>query len=161
MRLFLQGHQAPEIAEKENIDAATVCRDLRVIHDNWLARTHARYDQCIARELALLDEIERQAWEAWNRSLLNQETTQAEKSTRDEKTKLVRKGQTGNPMYLRIIFHCIEKRCELLKQATRAADRPSDALTVEAMDAMIPPPGDADRMSSDPTHDADTPPGDQ
>ena len=140
MRLFLQGNTAPDIAEKEDIDVATACRDLRVIHDEWLARTHVKHDEYIARELALLDEIERQAWEAWNRSLSSQETTQAEKSTRDEKTKLVRKSQTGNSMYLRIIFHCIEKRCKLLKQATRAADRPSDVITVEAMDAQIPPP---------------------
>lgn len=63
MRLF--GYQQTEIAAKLGLNQATVSRDLAKIAEQWKAQAVTDLDAVRARELAKLDALEVQAYEAW------------------------------------------------------------------------------------------------
>lgn len=60
--LRLQGKTQREIAEKLNISAATVNRDLAALVADWQQRAGAALDHHIGRQYAELEQIKRAAW---------------------------------------------------------------------------------------------------
>src|SRR4051812_17839279 len=66
--LYVQSYTQMEIAERVGVKQPTVCQDLQWVRKQW--RESAVRDFDSARELELLkcDRIERESWEAWDRS---------------------------------------------------------------------------------------------
>ena len=99
--LYLQGKFQAEIAKEVNVDRGTVSRDLKAIEAEWARSGVMDLDVAKARELAKNDEVERQAWAAWECSRRDAEimevtgTSQAGKS-KPEKVKKITKGQAGD-----------------------------------------------------------------
>jgi len=112
--LHLQGKTLKEIGEITGRCKATVCRDLKAIRAEWRKQAVQDIGEKIADELAKVNNVERQAWEAWEKSKRNKEvrTTKSIKGT-IEKT-IQTEGQSGNPTFLGKIIDCIQRRCELL-----------------------------------------------
>src|SRR5262249_53610232 len=74
---YVRGQPQWEIARAFEVDQATISRDLAAIQKEWLEQSLFDAGVWIARELAKLDEIERCAWSAWERSLLDAEVREA------------------------------------------------------------------------------------
>ncbi len=68
------------------------------------------------REIAMLDEVEREAWEQWHRSTEDAETVTASGGDGKKKSAITtkREGQSGNPALLEKIIKCSERRSKLL-----------------------------------------------
>lgn len=114
--LYLKGWLQVDIADELGINQATVSRDLKALHKDWLASALIDFDRAKARELAKVARLEREYWAAWERSCEDAETVRQE-ANRDSGTGKVvrtRKGQAGDPRFLLGVQWCIGKRCEIL-----------------------------------------------
>lgn len=127
--LYLQGWLQTDIAKEVSLSPATISRDLKALQAGWLRSALIDFDKAKARELAEIDHLEREYWEAWLRSCEDAETaTQKQKGKvtkrQDDEGQFVaeqpaevsktRKGQAGDPRFLAGIQWCIEKRCKIL-----------------------------------------------
>lgn len=120
---YLRGEYQSAIAHDLGVDTATVSRDLATIRAQWLASAIRDFDAAKAQELAKIDEVERAAWSAWEKSTKDKEVAVQETDgtvdteTRKPKLKkatLRKEGQSGNPAFLNTILTCIERRCAIL-----------------------------------------------
>ena len=99
--LYLKGWLQVEIAEEVGLHQSTVSRDLKALQKQWQHSALVNVDEAKAKELARVDHLEREYWEAWERSVGEYRT----KKTEDI---------NGDPRYLSGVQWCINKRCELL-----------------------------------------------
>lgn len=122
-RLYLKGKTQTEIAEDLNLSQPTVSRALKDCREDWKASAVVAIDERKAQELAKIDTLELEYWNAWRRSQEDAETRQSKmvgQEVGDEKqpTKIERTVRTdeqvGDPRFLAGIQWCINKRCEIL-----------------------------------------------
>lgn len=114
---YLRGETQAGIAADLGIDQATVSRDLVAVRAAWLASSVRDFDTAVAQELAKIDEIESEYWQAWERSKMPKEATLTEKvEGKDSRSRarVQREHRDGNPAYLDGVLKCIERRCKLL-----------------------------------------------
>ena len=122
--LYLRGWSQAEIAEELSLSVPTISRDIATLHDDWIKSSLVDYDEAKAKELAKIDRLEYEYWDAWLRSCEDKETEtvkgiavgaskDALTPLRKEQTKR-EEGQTGDPRFLTGIQWCINKRCEIL-----------------------------------------------
>jgi len=125
-KLALRGVSSTGIAAHPdvNLPDSTVRDMLRKIKAEWkLLYGEASADLRVA-ELAKLDHIETEAWEAWERSKENKRRDQinSEINVKSDGTskrtprvaRTIQEDRTGDPRYLDVIFRCIDKRDRLL-----------------------------------------------
>ncbi|HYH64872.1 MAG TPA: hypothetical protein VD866_09285, partial [Urbifossiella sp.] len=122
--LYLRGKSQVEIAKAVRASQPTVSRDLAALRAEWRSAAARDLGERVAEELARVDRLEAEAWEAWDRSRKAAEVTTTEKAgTRGGKgaTPAVRsKASTriihrdGEPRFLHVVEWCISRRCELL-----------------------------------------------
>jgi hypothetical protein len=146
---YLAGVYMADIAAELGVDTSTVSRDLAKLRAEWLKTSISNIDQKKADELARLDRLEMEYWDAWERSKQDAETTTLEKMgvMKDEagmvlgtKVKQVKRieGQTGNPAFLAGVLACIAKRCQILgldeprKMDITSAGKPLKGYTIDA-----------------------------
>lgn len=124
-RLYLQGITQADIAAELGVSQPTVSRDLKVIQEQWKVDRVNDLDERKNIELAKIDYLELEYWEAWKRSQLDAEVQTIEQQgvVKDADGKVVgnrikktdrKEGQSGNPAFLRGVEWCINKRCEIL-----------------------------------------------
>jgi hypothetical protein len=111
---YLRGQTQWEIARAFEVEQATISNDLKAIHAEWLKEATLDRGEWTARELARIDEVERQAWAAWAKSQEDAEVLRAKRRGDVAETEKIIKGQSGDPCFLDIILKCIERRCGLL-----------------------------------------------
>jgi len=120
--LYLQGWLQADIATEIGVSAPTVSRDLKALQGVWLESALIDFDEAKAREIAKVDRLEREYWEAWLRSCEDAETVRQEGGSKNQDGKLkppnkvirTSKGQAGDPRFLQGIERCIDKRCKIL-----------------------------------------------
>lgn len=124
-RLYVQGKAQWEIGEALGVDQATISRDLKALQKEWLAYSAQGKAEHVAQELAKLDELERTAREAWERSckpaeIMHAGTTKG-RTAKDGtplpdlvKSYKTVKGQAGDPRFLERIGWCIDERAKIL-----------------------------------------------
>lgn len=125
-RLYLQGKLQVEIAERLDLTQQQISYDLKIIRKQWLDSSIRDFDELRSQELAKIDNLELEYWEAWQRSLEpkkmesyktvgdgTQDNTGREKIVKGE---AVAKEETrdGDPRFLQGVQWCIERRCKLL-----------------------------------------------
>lgn len=132
---YLQGYNGVAIAEKLGVSANTVYNDLKRLGE--AVREKATINMELARdhELAKLDRVEQEAWEAWRRSARPQRSTT---TTKPKNGKVVMASVTdrdnpGEPRFLEIIQKCIEARRKLL--GLDAPERNETNIRVEVEEA--------------------------
>lgn len=113
-RRYIRGELQHEIACAFEVDVSTISRDLKAIQAEWMAQAVLDRGEWTARELAKIDEVERNAWVAWAKSQENAEVLRAKLRGGTSETEKVSKGQAGDPRHLEIVLKCVTKRCELL-----------------------------------------------
>jgi hypothetical protein len=117
---YLRGEQQLEIAAAIGIDQSNVSRDLRWVHEQWLEESKLANAERVARELARIDLVEREAWQAWQRSQQIAESTRTQKTTEPDGTggklmaEVTRRGSAGDSCYLETVLKCVERRSKLL-----------------------------------------------
>jgi hypothetical protein len=137
--LYLQGKTQWDIARLVNVSQGTVSNDLAAIREDWLASALRDFDSKKAEELAKLDRLEAEAWEAWQRSKEDAETVRkkseqvrtSEGRGKNQRSTLVpvkvvmeltKKGQAGDPRFLEQVRWCVETRLKLMGLMRNQAD---------------------------------------
>src|SRR5262245_53003661 len=128
---YLRGEYQTTIAADLGINQAQVSRDLKAIRALWLASAVRDFDAAKAQELAKLDEVERAAWDSFQKSTEEKHVSVQEQhddpltyTDKDGKPRIAnrtrkhvslrKEGQSGNPAFLTVILTCIERRCAIL-----------------------------------------------
>ncbi len=118
--LYLQGKSQCEIATILGTRQPTVCLDLKRIREEWLASCVRDFDEAVAEELAKLNNLEAEAWAAFERSCQPSTATQEKVATNAKGVPVQRvvgmKVETGagDPRYLERISWCVLTRLRLL-----------------------------------------------
>lgn len=139
--LYLKGLYQWEISERLNSDPARgykinqqmVSNDLREAESRWRSSTIIDFNEAKWKELNRVDELEREAYAAWFRSVGKRtvettETVQTTAGTPEPKAKPKTREKTigrarvtirteedaGSADYLRLVAWCIDKRCAIL-----------------------------------------------
>ena len=114
--LVLKGMTTRQIAEKVGISQRTVVRDIQHLQAQWREKALEAIDQVKARELASLDIMEAEAWDAYNRS--KQDYTKKvveDKPTGKGRSARIETGsQHGDPRLFNVILSIKERRAKLL-----------------------------------------------
>lgn len=116
---YLKGWTQQDIADKYRVNQATISRDLAAIKDQWIQSAIVDFDSAQARELARIDKLERQYWDAWDRSQEEiKKASQRQKGPKSSpsftETSQTVEERVGDPRYLSGVQWCIEMRCKLL-----------------------------------------------
>ena len=97
------------------ISRQQVTYDIKKLTKRWLKSQLINIDKAKSRELARIDKLEEQAWDAWERSKLNAETTIEQTGGKFGPSTTQRtEGQVGNPAYLATVLKCVETRIKIL-----------------------------------------------
>lgn len=116
-RLRLFGHSQTAIAEKLGISQATVSRDLAEIVKGWKAEAVSDMDEIKAKELAKLDALEVEAYEAWQAS--KRESQKKVVEDRPGKSggkfaKIETQQNDGDPRFLQALLAIQDRRAKIL-----------------------------------------------
>jgi hypothetical protein len=127
-KLRYRGISFRDIADELHISLAYCYSEYKKLEEAWIAESLHDVARLRAREIAKLDEIEAQAWQAWSRSC-DYHTILAEQfeygptgDRRRKKAEAKRIERPGDAKFLDIIGKCIERRCKLLGLDRLAAD---------------------------------------
>lgn len=125
-RWYMQGVTQTEITERLNaredvdytLSRVTIHNDIQKIREHWYKSILVDTDKRKADELAKIDNLEREYWEAWFRSLEPREQERVERALDGDQSHTTKevtseKTTSGNPAYLQGIQWCINKRVEL------------------------------------------------
>jgi hypothetical protein len=117
-RLYLMRLTQAEIGAKLGLSRQQVGYDLEAIRQEWLQSSVMDFNARKAEELARIDRLEAEYWDAWEASKKEKETTTSEQTTGGDGEKVkaaIRKTeQTGDPRYLAGVERCIERRCRIV-----------------------------------------------
>lgn len=127
---YLAGKSLREIAEwftknrPYKVTVSSVARDLECVRIIWRERAGQLVGERKAEELARLDRIEAEAWEAWERSKKDVVKKFGKRQTPTGGTAVETLGQEtlqrdGNPKFLELVARCVEKRLDVLGLAQR------------------------------------------
>lgn len=142
--LYLSGKVQTEIAAELGVDQATVSRDLKALQKEWSEQALRDLDQAKAEQLAKIDRLEREYWDAWVKSQ-GEQTTTGKKLTRDgdkEKAEASTKVavEPGDPRFLNGVQWCITQRCKILgiEAATEVKFPQGTQVTITTIEAVKP-----------------------
>lgn len=118
--LYLRQWTQVAIAAELGIDQSTVSRDLQAIQKQWRESAIVDMNEAKQRELARIDALELEYWQAWQRSQEDIVSSTSKhrgadkEDLRREELSLQKKQQDGDPRFLQGVQWCIEQRCKLL-----------------------------------------------
>ena len=116
-RLYVEGASPSQIAQKLGISLGTVRRDVRRVAKLWRAILERDFATAKSQELAKINRLEAAAWEAWERSLLDEESTKVTAEGEKKKAERVTRNRPGDAKFLDRVAWCIDKRCQILSLA--------------------------------------------
>ena len=112
--LYLQGWSQAEIGEKLKISQSTISVDLHRIHAGWRESSLMDFNSRQVLELQKLDQLEREAWAAWERSQKPSQQARVKGGKLEQDAERVVKNQIGDPRFLDQVHKCIASRRALL-----------------------------------------------
>lgn len=128
--LYVRGYSPDQISRRLGCNPAEVKRCLSIARKHWRKRATKAYDDLLAHEVAKLDEVERAAWDGWDRSLREEVQAVSEESEGPKgptvKTGTRRTTKAGSPAFLATITATVKQRCELLGLTKGEADNAAD-----------------------------------
>ena len=151
-RLYLARRTQPEIAEwiKANrhytLSRQQIGFDLQEIQKRWRTDCVRAIDDRKAEELARVDRLEREYWDAYERSKRDatrkaQEKSESNESGKDAhiRAKVEVEERDGDPRFLSGVMQCIEQRCKILgvNAPTRIANSDGGNIAPVSMTSVI------------------------
>ncbi|MBD1842482.1 helix-turn-helix domain-containing protein [Cyanobacteria bacterium FACHB-63] len=126
--LRLKGWSQQRIAEYLEVDQSTVSRDLVALERQWKESSLRDFDAERGMQLEKLDLLEREYWDAWERSQASKESTISEQlrnaAVNDDGSPIASGGRVrqmtrteqkiGDPQFLSGVLKCIGERSKLL-----------------------------------------------
>ena len=116
--MYIRGKSYAEIAKHLGVTTCTIKNDMKRARKAWRNRASRTYARHLHEQLARLDEIEIAAWLGWERSLKDELQTGTEDGETPmgpiSKTKVMRRNQSGNASFLKIMIDTVRQRSELL-----------------------------------------------
>jgi hypothetical protein len=117
--LFLRGiKRQGELAQHVGVNRSTISRDLKVLNARWKEAAVRDLDAAKGQELEHIDQLQREYWNAWEKSKQGHETTTTEQITGGDgdrtKAAIRKEEEHGDPRYLAGVQWCIEQRCKIL-----------------------------------------------
>lgn len=126
--LYLRGTSQPEIATALKLPLQAVSKELKAVRQEWVSEMPTDFNSAKATELAKINALEREYWNAWRRSIGSvtdescspKSVESAERRSKSAKAKSKRtnkrtetrtKLSTGDPRYLAGVQWCIKQRC--------------------------------------------------
>ena len=117
-RLYLTGHVQVEIARQTNVVQSQISYDLKILQRRWRTASATDFNEAKQRELARIDVLELEYWQAWRESKDQKTRTAIKRVGPQAQTVKEASTQTeernGDPRYLKGVQWCIEQRCKLL-----------------------------------------------
>jgi len=133
-RMYVRGKSQHEMRDKLNelypnhpLTAKVIHLDLQAIRNAWLQSTIMDFNAAKVKELARLDEAEREAWDAWDRSkdkhvrieydVADDQVAFSPEKIADIKRKRKHKvieATVGDIKYLEMVERIIKMRCDIL-----------------------------------------------
>ncbi len=116
--LYLKGHRQSEIAQQLELHQTQISYDLRIIQKRWRESAVMDFNEAKQRELSRIDTLEREAWQAYERSKSERvrkregSRTAGESSSSEAFTE--REERDGDPRFMEIILKCIVQRSNIL-----------------------------------------------
>lgn len=116
--MYRRGMTQADIGKELKINQGNVSRDLKQIRAEWLESRVSDFDAAKEIELQKIDEVERQAWAGWERSVGTIERRTKRKKDAGDKSEseatIVETDQAGDDRFLQTVLKCIERRCKIL-----------------------------------------------
>lgn len=117
-RMYLKGRVQAEIAAELKINQSTVSRELKLLVEEWKVERVYDINEWKARELAKIDSLELEYWQAWERSqtdALVRSKKVVQDVGGDKKEAFERtEARVGDPRFLDGVQWCIDKRCAII-----------------------------------------------
>lgn len=120
---YLKGWRQVDIAAELGLSQQQVSKDLASIQRRWRSDTAINLDEAKSKEIARIDELEREYWAAWESSKSERTKARQESSGKvdpltkkavADKAVMEREQRDGNPAFLAGVLSCIDRRCKLL-----------------------------------------------
>ena len=113
-RRYLEGQFQIEIAQALGTTQEMVCYDLKAVQRQWQENYAHRLDELKAKELAKIDNLEKNYWEAWQQSLKPTQITSSGKKGSTVSVNKRTEQRNGNPAFLQGVQWCVDRRIKLL-----------------------------------------------
>lgn len=117
----MRGFRQFEIIAQLGMDPgqrSTVSRDIKAVKEAWRASAVRNFDEAKGQELSKLDLVEKEFWQAWERSKVEKVSTRQRQGKRGEtaamEAETKKERSDGDPRFLEGVLRCITKRCEIL-----------------------------------------------
>ena len=137
---YLKGEYQSEIAKLLGVTQQQISLDIKTIQARWRKNTTFNLDEHKSKELAKLDELERIAWDAWEKSTGERTKARQVKSGDAVMSASMEKEQRdGNPAFLDTVLKCIDRRVKILgldapvKSEARQVDKAGNDVLPVAM----------------------------
>lgn len=116
-----------EIAQRLGLEPGPgqkmVSLDMKWIRNEWRLQAIEDWGDFVGQELARVDKLEKEAWEAWERSCKNRTSTKSriklgkrgDQNSSEEGEEVALQQRDGDPRFLVLVDNCIERRCKLLQ----------------------------------------------
>jgi hypothetical protein len=122
-RLYVAGKSQRAIALIVGVSQPTISNDLEEVRKQWLSDAKMNFAERQAKELAKIDAVEAEAWEAWDRSKA-EETGEPipafegepgeEPQAGGKKIRARFQDFPGRERFLALVLRCVETRCKML-----------------------------------------------
>ena len=112
--LYLQGLSQMKIAAEVGVSQRCVSGDLKAIQEIWLASALQDFNALRAQQLAKIDQVEYEYWQAWQRSKEQSVRKMTEQKGETKHAQVTIEDSYGDPRFLQGIERCIDQRCKLL-----------------------------------------------
>lgn len=116
-RLYCSGKSQRAVALAVGVCQTTVASDLQEIRKQWLSDAKMNFAERQAQELAKIDAVESEAWDAWERTkaeAAGEPIPEQEPEAVGPKKRVRVLGFTGEEKYLALVLRCVERRCRML-----------------------------------------------
>lgn len=120
--MYIRKMYQHDIAAELGVARQTVMADLKALQKEWQESAAVNIAESKAEQLAKIDELERQAWDAWEQSKGERKISRirgAPGKADDSKPNILEKTvtteeRTGNIVYWNAVLDCIKERCKIL-----------------------------------------------
>ncbi len=112
--LYAKKWKQAAIARELGVSQATISNDLKAIRKEWKESRICNYNEATMEEVKSLEVVEREAWEAWQRSQKPAVTTRIIQKNGEKRAEKTIRERPGDPGFLRVVLSAIEKQHKLL-----------------------------------------------
>src|SRR5262245_58821887 len=134
--MYLKGWSQEAIASFLGISQATVSRDIDAVRAEWREASAVEFGEAVCQALQKLDLVEREAWQAWQRSQtpITSAVRTEGNGPKGPSSRATLKNSHGDPRFLDLVNKCVAQRSLILglnAAAPAAGDDAHEHETIE------------------------------